>query len=124
MVPFFRAVRGEKEESRSDQAERSEGATNWGQGSPEFGSFSLQSCPKYWNFLRNLVGMGSGSGRIERLQRFLISPPGGRAIKRGRSKNGLFGHFQGSLTLPRELRAGQRLPGVAADPWGVGGLVP
>ena len=32
VVPFLRAVRGEKEESRSDQAERSEGTTNWGQG--------------------------------------------------------------------------------------------
>ena len=39
VVPFLRAVRGEKEESRSDLAERSEGATNWEQGSPEFASF-------------------------------------------------------------------------------------
>ena len=39
VVPFLRAVRGEKEESRSDQAERSEGATKWGQGSPPFASF-------------------------------------------------------------------------------------
>ena len=54
MVPFLRAVRDEKEESRSDLAERSEGATNWGQGSPQFGSFSLTSCPKNWNFFTKI----------------------------------------------------------------------
>ena len=54
MVPFLRAVRGEKEESRSDQAERSEGATNWGQGSPQFGSFYQMSCPKRWNVFTKL----------------------------------------------------------------------
>ena len=67
-------------------------------------------------FLRELVGMGSGSGRTERLRRFWILPPGGRAIKRGRSKNGRLGRFQGSLTLPRGLRGDQRLLGVAAGP--------
>ena len=54
MVPFLRAVRGEKEESRSDQAERSEGATNWGQGSPEFGSFPYQCCLKRWKMLTKI----------------------------------------------------------------------
>ena len=51
VVPFLSPIRGEKEESRSDLAERSEGATNWGQGSPQFGSFSEINCPKSWNFL-------------------------------------------------------------------------
>ena len=54
-------------------------------------------------FLQKLVGMGSGSGRTECLRRFWISPPGGRAIKCESSKNGRFGRFQWSLTLPRGL---------------------
>ena len=41
VVPFLRVVQGEKEELQSDPAEGSAGATNWGQGSPEFGSFFL-----------------------------------------------------------------------------------
>ena len=53
-------------------------------------------------FLRKLVGMGSGSGRTERLRPFWISSPGGRAIKRGRSKNG---RFQLSLTTKRGPKA-------------------
>ena len=44
-------------------------------------------------FLRNLVRMGSGSGRTECFRPFWISSPGGRAIKRERSKNGHFGCF-------------------------------
>ena len=54
MVPFLSPIRGEKEESRSDPAERSEGATNWGQGSGKFGSFFYVNCPKSWNFLTKI----------------------------------------------------------------------
>ena len=54
MVPFLRAVRVEKGESRSDPAERSEGATNWGQGSPEFGSFPYRCCLKRWKMLTKI----------------------------------------------------------------------
>ncbi len=45
-----------EKKSRSDPAERSEGAANLGQGSPPFVSFYYQSSLECWNFLTK-IGM-------------------------------------------------------------------
>ena len=52
-------------------------------------------------FGRNLAGRDFGSSRIEWLRCFLNRPPGGRAIKHERRKNGRFGSFWGILRLLR-----------------------
>ena len=116
MVPFFRAVRTEEggceatpQGGRSPPIDGRE-ATLILQGvALRSYVFLANVALNVDRFGRNLAGMIFGQSRTNVLSCFLIWPPGGRVIKCGKQKNGIFGHFQ-EISKQKRVSEGARGP--------------